>query len=324
MIKERQPQGATWRFDQRPAVCGLDNRALISWLAAVLCSVASISWMAGFPDTVSAQNADAAQAAAGLPFRPEKNWMSLTRDHEVWMDLQKKEILVGGRICLREGMLEMFSCPKGTKEHESIVAVNTPARYVHAALVALGAEPGPPVQFEPVYRPAQGTEVQVTVIWKDQEGKQHQVAAQEWVKQMKTGKALQYPWVFAGSGFWTDEEAGERYYYADGGEFICVSNFSTAMLDLPVRSSDANSALIFSAFSEKIPPLGTRVFLKLAPKLKEPTSTGGGAKTPAEAPEKALDNKEGDRKAADEPGTDEAGRQPTKQPAGSRDTNSER
>lgn len=213
-----------------------------------------------------------------LPFQPGKEWISLTQDHEVWMQLEKKRVLVGGRVCLNNGMLEMFACPQGTKEHEAIVAVNTPARYVHAGLVALGAEPGPPVRFRPEYKPAEGTEIEVQVIWKDQQGQEHRVRAQEWIKNTKTDQVLQSPWVFAGSGFWTDEKTGERFYYADGGDFICVSNFSSAMLDLPVKSSEANSTLLFSAFTERIPPIGTRVFLQLTPKLQgEPPAKASSA-----------------------------------------------
>ncbi len=229
------------------------------------------------------------QTKPELPFKPGANWMRLTVDHEVWIDLKKKELLVGGRVCLREGMLEMFACPKGTKEHEAVVAANTAARYAHAGLVALGAKPGPPVQFQPEYKPAQGTEIEITVIWKDQQGKEHRVRAQEWVKHTKTGKALEYAWVFAGSGFWVDEQAGERYYYADGGEFICVSNFSTAMLDLPIESSDANETLMFTAFTERIPPRETRVYLLLTPKLppaqpvKKPATEPSAAAKPVPA-----------------------------------------
>ncbi|MFW6170297.1 MAG: YdjY domain-containing protein [Planctomycetota bacterium] len=237
-----------------------------------------------------------------LPFQPDKNWVPLTQDHEVWMNLESKRILVGGQVCLNNGMLEMFACPKGTKEHEAIVAVNTPARYVHAALVALGAEPGPPVQFRPDYKPAQGTEIEVKVIWEDQQGKEHSVPAQQWIKNTKTDQVLQYPWVFAGSGFWTDEETGERFYYADGGEFICVSNFSTAMLDLPIRSTEANSALLFSAFTERIPPLGTRVFLQLTPKLKDKQPT-----EPSPANAQQADGK--DENAQEEDGKEEDGKE---------------
>ena len=212
-----------------------------------------------------------------LPKVP-KHWLQLTKDHEIWLDTKNKQLIVGGRVCLREGLLEMFACPKGTKEHESVVAVNTPARFVHAGLLYLGAKPGPPVQFEPKYRPAGGTPILVEVLWTDQDGKQQRTNARQWVKHAKTGKALEYPWVFAGSGFWTDEQAGQRYYYADGGEFICVSNFSTAMLDLPVASSDANDTLMFCAFTEHIPPRGTPVRLVLTPQLDK---TEKASKKPA-------------------------------------------
>ena len=76
-------------------------------------------------------------------------------------------------------------------------------------------------------------------------------------------------WVFAGSGFWTDERTGKRYYQAEAGDFICVSNFSTAMLDIPVESSQDNAELLFVANTKAIPPLGTPVRLVLTPKLEK-------------------------------------------------------
>jgi hypothetical protein len=230
-----------------------------------------------------AQDTSPAAKKPQLPFQPGKNWTRLARDYEVWIDRQAKQVLVGGRICLREGLLEMFACPRGTKEHEAVVSVNTPAKFVHAGLVALGAKAGPPVQFQPTYKPAQGSEVAVTVLWKDVQGKDHRTPAQQWVKHTKTGKALDYPWVFAGSGFWRDPQSGEQFYYADGGEFICVSNFSTAMLDLPVESSDANDTLLFCAFTERIPPLETRVYLLLEPKLKGKKAAAEPVKKPGDS-----------------------------------------
>ena len=41
---------------------------------------------------------------------------------------------------MREGPLEMFACPSGTKEHESVVAVLSKSREIHAALLAIGAQ----------------------------------------------------------------------------------------------------------------------------------------------------------------------------------------
>ena len=68
---------------------------------------------------------------------------------EVWIDLPAKRVVVGGLVVLAEGPLEFFACPRHTKEHESIVAVNASARLVHAALLAIGLEPGKPVSFDP-------------------------------------------------------------------------------------------------------------------------------------------------------------------------------
>jgi len=54
-----------------------------------------------------------------------------------------------------------------------------------------------------------------------------------------------------------------------------VSNFSTAVLDIPIESSQSNAELAFEAFAERIPPLGAPVRLILKPKLKE---QGAGSK----------------------------------------------
>jgi hypothetical protein len=72
--------------------------------------------------------------------------------------------------------------------------------------------------------------------------------------------------VFAGSGFWKDEETGKEHYRANGGDLVCVSNFPTATLDLPVQSSDSNDALQFVPFTEHVPPRGTKVRLVFIPR----------------------------------------------------------
>jgi hypothetical protein len=132
----------------------------------------------------------------------------------------------------------------------------------------LGAEPVHPVKFVPEFQPPAGTEIDITVQWLDQAGKWQEIRAQEWVKDVKTGKEMTHPWVFAGSGFGTDE-TGRQKYLAEFGDFICVSNFSTAMLDIPVESTQANEGLLFEAFTDRIPALGTPVRLILKPKLEK-------------------------------------------------------
>ena len=225
---------------------------------------------------VWADEAASAPAAEPQPAAPKrtlsKDPPGMTRllpDQDVWIDPKNKRVVMDGTICLREGQLEMFACPRGTKEHESIVAVDTKAKAVHAALLALGAEVGTPVQYQPSYKPATGSEIDISVVWTDKSGTVHRDRAQDWIRNVKTGKAMEFPWVFAGSGFWTDQATGEQQYLAEMGDFICVSNFPSAMLDLPVQSSQGNDELLFQAFTEHIPPVGTRVRLVLTPKVKK-------------------------------------------------------
>ncbi|MEZ6081968.1 MAG: YdjY domain-containing protein [Pirellulaceae bacterium] len=78
-------------------------------------------------------------------------------------------------------------------------------------------------------------------------------------------------WVFAGSILWEDPDTGDKLYQAEGGDLVCVSNFSTATLDIPLESSQVNSGLMFASFSEH-PPLRTPFdwCYKSSPKRTQP------------------------------------------------------
>jgi hypothetical protein len=171
---------------------------------------------------------------------------------------------VGGEIAIDKGPIEFFACPHGTKEHESIVSARSTARLVHAALLAVGLLPGKPVSFDPDYVAATGPAVRVAMRWTDETGTVRELPAQEWIRDTRTGKPMQEQWVFAGSAFWTDPSDGKEYYQADGGDLICLSNFPTAMLDLPIESSQSNESLLFDAFDGRVPPRGTAVEMILS------------------------------------------------------------
>lgn len=190
----------------------------------------------------------------------------------VWIDPTDKRVIMLGQVCLTEGVLEMFACLANTKEHESVISVPTNAFLVHAALLAIGAKQGKPVEFDPKYVPASGSEIEITLHWKNKKGEVQTARAQDWVRNIKTRKAMTHPWVFPGSRFWDNEVTGQRVYEAESGDFICVSNFPSAMIDLPIKSSKENNDLMFQAFTEHIPPLGTPVTIVLTPKAekKEP------------------------------------------------------
>jgi len=188
----------------------------------------------------------------------------LDKQSRVWADRKARRVVVDGYIALRAGQLEMLACPVGTKEHESVVAVFAKAQVVHAGLLAIGGKPGTPVAWEPTYKAPTGSEVQVIALWKDADGKKHNVDTRQWVHELGTEKTtLGTNYVFAGSKMWKDPDTGEERYLAESGDLICVSNFATATLDVPLNSSQANSGLMFAARTDAIPPEGTPIRLVL-------------------------------------------------------------
>ncbi len=226
---------------------------------------------------------------------PPDTAVRLTPKERVWVDRKKNRLIVDGYIALQEGQLELFACPAFTKEHESVVALFARSITVHAGLLAVGAETGKPAKWEPEYSPPTGSEIQIQAYWKDAEGKPQNIDARKWVRDLSgKDKCLEPNWVFAGSGFWEDPETKQKTYNAESGDLICVSNFSSAALDIPVKSTQANAGLLFVAYTANIPKQGTPVRLVLQvlnPKAEK--------KEAAAADSKADPAKPGDAKPAE-------------------------
>ena len=370
------------------------------------------------------QNPDGPDSAKGLPVPADA--ISLNLSERIWIDKQRKRLLLDGEVCLQKGMLELLICPWNGKLHESIVRVHSKPSTIHAGLLAIGGQAGSPVSFENnEYKAAHGGVVEIIIQWKDKNGKLQEAHGQDWVrhrdrradrnnlqdaqiidrgekslqdevmhlgevesfwvpvhpafkerlkqqddrhvfrpsaagkqieqlmvlsdpkalnpdrpepkefyrtqfspakkdnpehqlliresakqegdqiridgrlrarwepvfpnqrdmissdkknivrpspdgKQIEEliirGVSLEHDWIFAGSHIMADPRSGEDFYVADrSGEIVCVSNFPTAMIDLPVESSSDNANLGFEAASENIPEKGTQVRIVLVP-----------------------------------------------------------
>lgn len=178
----------------------------------------------------------------------------------------RRRVLIQAEVCLREGQLEQLLCRKQSKEHEAILAADVDARSIHLALETAGAKAGKPVKYDPVYEPATGERIKVTLEY-EQRGRKTTVPAKDWILNLKTKKTLEADWVFAGSQLVPDpfDKTKPPYYLANDGDLICVSNFPSAMLDLPIASSKDNADLVFVANTAKIPALETKVLVILEP-----------------------------------------------------------
>jgi hypothetical protein len=221
-----------------------------------------------FLGLVLGQAPPARPASTGGSLRAEPGWKEVARN--LWFDPKERCAILRARVVLREGILEHLMCVKGTKEHEAILATDAPPRAIHAALILTGAKEGHPVQFLPKFEPPAGSPIAIELRWL-QDGKLQKSDARQWVWDEKTKQPLGINWVFAGSILDEDPITKKPRYGADEGDLITVANFGTAILDLPMASSANDADRTFSARTEKIPALGTEVFVVLSP-AKEPRS----------------------------------------------------
>ena len=187
------------------------------------------------------------------------SWKRLSDQQEIWLDTKNKQVIVGGKVCLDVGPLEMLICPKNTKEHESIISVNVASWQVHAALVALGSSPGVPCRWAPEYTPAWGPTINIQMMYRDAETKQVKtIDGKQWILNTDTQKPMTTDLVFGGSFHQPDPEGRRAQYMADAGELICLANFATATID--IRAPDPDKALFFEANTALIPPINTQVY----------------------------------------------------------------
>ncbi len=279
--------------------------------------------------THSSDEAHSNSSTAVYPPLPD-NAVSLNPELTAYVDAVDKKLFLKTKVCLREGMLEMLLCKKGTKEHESILSVNSTAYVIHGGLLAIGSKPGRPVQYDPVYRSPQGEIIEIEASYLDpvtQEVKTGSIknwmrtathryfstpleklptglaipegselvyddrrsellwfglmtnehmnatlalssdpvfqSAVKKLKEIAITKPFDAHFVFAGSGFYVDPETQERFYRAEGGEIICVANFSSATIDVAVESSATNESLLYEANPETVPADGTPILLTL-------------------------------------------------------------
>jgi len=200
----------------------------------------------------------------------------LDKKEPVWFDKKNRQVVLQGSVCASTTPLEFFAT-YANRAYEAVLTVNVKPSTVHAALVLAGAEPGHPSQFkppvppqtEPEFIPPTGTEVAIEVRWKDQKGRVFSAPAPYWIRNVKTKKELDCNWVFAGSGWYTDEETGKKYYQADSGELICLLSLPNAMLDLPRLGYGALEARTYEAFKEHLPIDDTPTTVLLKPILKK-------------------------------------------------------
>jgi len=201
---------------------------------------------------------------AGATTRPAGKTASIGL---VRLDVARRRVSFDAEVCLREGVLEFFLCYGGTKAHESVLQTRAKPSHLHAALLLLGLTPGKPARWSGQHQGAQflppaGAGLKISLAWKDKQGKARQADVGDWLKGAGDRK-IDPPkqWVFVGSDILPDG----RYWADADGEVISLTNFASAVIDVPFKSSHANDLREFFADPAAIPPVGTKVRLVLTP-----------------------------------------------------------
>ncbi len=204
----------------------------------------------------------------------------------VAINLQERCVDVESSVCLHRGALELVACTKGTKEHESIVAVEAKPMHIHAALLLLGANPGSPARRQQlgdqagrwIDFPPSGGPVDVFLVLKDKDGKLVEHPISDFIARSskrsddsaavdQEAKFPTHTFLFAGSVLYGDGPGPRRYLSDESGNVISLSTFGDELLCLPAIHSQNNEALMWQVNATNLPAVGSNVTLRLRPQL---------------------------------------------------------
>jgi hypothetical protein len=217
---------------------------------------------AGVCEVARAEGGPTRPAAATT--RPAGEAPSIGR---VRLDVARRRVSFDAEVCLREGVLEFFLCYGQTKAHESVLQTRAKPSHVHAALLLLGLTPGKPARWSGQdanarFLPPDGAGLKISLAWADKQGRPHTADVTDWLKGAADKKVTPPKrWIFVGSDILPDG----RYWADAEGEVISLTNFASAVVDVPFESSHSNDLREFFADPRAIPPIGTKVSIILTP-----------------------------------------------------------
>lgn len=189
----------------------------------------------------------------------------------------QRGIVVPGKVIVRRGIVELFGCGEGGKEHETIVRVESDVQSLDLALGMAGFKRGALPKELDIDLPNQGSRVVVLVQWSDPlTGKPVTYRSEDLIVSIRHGKPMpRVGWTYVGE--WTelpepgaDEEppanpsgsgsgSGRNRVLSAASSRSILTTFRdrTALLDCPLK--DAEDDTNFAANYMILPGVGTPV-----------------------------------------------------------------
>ncbi|MEM7228979.1 MAG: YdjY domain-containing protein [Planctomycetota bacterium] len=182
-------------------------------------------------------------------------------------------------------LLESVVCTPNTREHETLLVADVRPSHVHAALLAIGLEPGEPGGFawtgsalEP--RRARGPRLIIAFEYASPDGAVQFVEPQAWI--VRAGDGAPFPdrlssvpqtgWLFAGSEIIDGAAQRDVPYAADReGTLIGLSTFGSETITWAETwtPESAYAVVEWVANPDTIPPAGTLVTVHIRPEAQE-------------------------------------------------------
>jgi hypothetical protein len=199
----------------------------------------------------------------------------------VTVDRAAHEVRVKAEVACDRGFLEQAVCKSGTREHESLLAVDVPPSRIHAAILLLGLEPGHPGEWRQAAdgavtrTPPIGARLELTV-----RAPAGEVPLSRWVHDPLHGHAFpEQPWLFAGSRMVPNPRGapGERYLADASGSVAGIVTFGDETIAFCEVISDqtAVDSPEWQANTAAMPPAGTPVVLVIRPAAPAAGTPGG-------------------------------------------------
>lgn len=204
----------------------------------------------------------------------------------IHVNIAEKLVDVESTVTMSGGFLELIACTADTKEHESIIRIDAKAKHVHAALLLLNIKPGNPAirrlanaeGTRWVDIPPRGDKVDAFLVVKKEGEKPKEYPINHFIimgedyesydNDKKEGELEKFPthtFVFAGSGLTKRENKPPRYWADDSGNVISIVTFGDEVLTLPDIHGHANESLVWEVDATDLPPLESKVTLRLRP-----------------------------------------------------------
>ena len=204
-------------------------------------------------------------------------------------------VVIPGIALVNRGLVELFGCGEGGKEHETIIRVDSNVQALDLALTSAGFKRGRLPEKTDLRLPDQGTRVLILVQWVDKDGKVVTHRSEDLIVSMRRNSPMpRVGWTYVGQ--WMEvadptSPKGEKKHkvLAATGSRSLVTTFRdrTALLDNPLE--EAVDDTLFAANYMLLPRSGTPVrIIFRAPTIAERKEIGDLEKKIADEPRVKL------------------------------------